>query len=84
MPLDASEWHVHRALDATEWHSRASQGRRPGDATMRRLGWREGVCGTPAYQSPPRRSRSLVRMRDATIAALSRRPHVPGWDLTYQ
>ena len=21
VPLDASEWHVHRALDATEWHS---------------------------------------------------------------
>ena len=64
MPLDASEWHVHRALDATEWHNRASPGRRPGDATTRRLGWWEGVCGTPAYQSPPRRSRSLVRMRD--------------------
>ena len=28
VPLDATEWHAHRALDATEWHGRALRTRR--------------------------------------------------------
>ena len=28
MPLDAIEWHDHRALGDSEWHNRASQSRR--------------------------------------------------------
>ena len=41
-PLDATEWHAHRAFDATEWHGRAAQPRCLGDATTRRPNGRGG------------------------------------------